>query len=104
MNRSLAVIAVAGALMPLPAAWAAKVTFDEDKAGGPPKSFEGVVGVWYAGEADGKKGLMVDGTRWREGTPSANLADQAKKLYGDRSTEFVDGVKPFASFPLAIWS
>jgi hypothetical protein len=52
----------------------------------------------------GKKGLMVDGTHWPEGTPSANLAEQAKKLYGDRSTELVDGVKPFASFPLAIWS
>ena len=67
----------------------------------PPTAFEGVVGDWYVGEADGKKGLMVDGTRWRQGTPSANLADQAKRLYGDRYAEFLDGVKAFAFFPLA---
>ena len=46
---------------------------------------------------------MVDGTRWRQGTPSANLADQAKRLYGDRYAEFLDGVKAFAFFPLAVW-
>jgi hypothetical protein len=47
---------------------------------------------------------MVDGTRWRQGTPSANLADQAKRLYGDRYAEFLDGVKAFAFFPLAVWT
>jgi hypothetical protein len=63
-----------------------------------------MVGDWYVGQADGKKGLMVDGTRWRQGTPSANLADQAKKLYGDRYAEFLDGVKAFAFFPFAVWN
>jgi hypothetical protein len=80
------------------------VTFDADKPGGPAASFDGVVGDWYVGEADRKRGLMVDGTRWRQGTPSANLADQAKRLYGDRYAEFLDGVKAFAFFPLAVWS
>ena len=46
--------------------------------------------------------LKVDGSKWRDGTPSANLADQAKRLYGDRYAEFLDGVKAFAFFPLAI--
>jgi len=82
---------------------AGPVGFDEDTVGGPARSFEGVIGDWYVGEADGKKGLMVDGARWRQGTPSANLADQAKRLYGDRYAEFLDGVKAFAFFPLAIW-
>ncbi len=82
---------------------AGPVTFDADPVGGPSASLEGVIGDWYVGEADGKKGLMVDGTRWRQGTPSANLADQAKRLYGDRYGEFLDGVKAFAFFPLAIW-
>jgi hypothetical protein len=81
-----------------------KQTFDDDKTGSPPKSFETVVGDWYVGEADGKKGLMLDGTRWKQGTPSANLADQAKKLYGERYAEFLDGVKAFAFFPLAVWN
>jgi hypothetical protein len=79
------------------------VTFDGDAAGGPARSFEAVVGDWYVGEAGGHKGLMVDGTRWRQGTPSANLADQAKRLYGDRYAEFLDGVKAFAFFPLAVY-
>jgi hypothetical protein len=88
---------------PAPAPAGGPVTFDAETVGGPSASFEGVIGDWYVGEADGKRGLMVDGTRWRQGTPSANLADQAKRLYGDRYAEFLDGVKAFAFFPLAIW-
>lgn len=101
MTRLLTVISM---LVPIVAAAAAKETFDGDKTGGPVKSFEPAVGEWTAGEADGKKGLLVDGTHWRQGTPSANLADGAKKLYGDRYAEFLDGVKAFAFFPLAIWN
>lgn len=80
------------------------VTFDADKEGGPTSAFEAIIGDWYVGKADGRQGLMVDGTRWRQGTPSANLADQAKRLYGDRYAEFLDGVKAFAFFPLAVWN
>jgi hypothetical protein len=53
-------------------------------------------------EVSGVTGFAVDGTKWRDGTPSANLADQAKRLYGDRYAEFLDGVKAFAFYPLAI--
>lgn len=63
---------------------------------------EPVIGDWRVEEAGGKRGLAVDGTHWRNGTPAANLADQAKKLYGDRYSEFLDGVKAFAFFPLAV--
>jgi hypothetical protein len=98
---SLVEIALAAA--PATAPSTGPVTFDDETVGGPPRSFEGVVGDWYVGEADGKRGFMIDGTRWRQGTPSANLADQAKRLYGDRYAEFLDGVKAFAFFPLAIW-
>jgi hypothetical protein len=79
------------------------VTFDDERPGAAAKDFEGLIGSWYVGEADGKRGLMVDGTHWRQGTPSANLADQAKRLYGDRYAEFLDGVKAFAFFPMAVW-
>jgi hypothetical protein len=78
--------------------------FNAEKVGGPAASFEAVIGDWYIGQADRQTGLMVDGTRWRQGTPSANLADQAKRLYGDRYAEFLDGVKAFAFFPLAVWT
>lgn len=78
------------------------LTFDKDQVGGPATGVEAVIGDWRIGEADGARGLMVDGSRWRNGTPSANLADQAKKLYGDNYAEFLDGVKAFAFFPLVL--
>jgi hypothetical protein len=79
------------------------VNFDQDQVGAPPSKFEVVIGDWYVGEVEGARGLMVDGSKWREGTPSANLADQARRLYGERYAEFLDGVKAFAFFPLAIY-
>jgi hypothetical protein len=78
-------------------------TFDAYAVGAPAPSFEGVVGDWYVAEEAGARGLKVDGGKWRNGTPSANLADQAKRLYGDRYAEFLDGVKAFAFFPFAVW-
>lgn len=68
-------------------------------SGSAPMHFEAVVGDW---SADPKGGYRVDGTAWRQGTPSASLADSAKRLYGDKSAEFLDGVKAFAFFPLAV--
>jgi hypothetical protein len=80
------------------------VKHDADEAGAPSPAFEAVVGDWYVGEVDGQKGLWVDGTSWRQGTPSASLADQAKRLYGERYAEFLDNVKAFAFFPLAVYT
>jgi len=60
-------------------------------------------GDWYVAELAGERGLLVDGSKWRQGVPSANLADQARRLYGERYAEFLDGVKAFAYFPLAVW-
>jgi hypothetical protein len=79
------------------------VTFDSEPAGAPSSSFDAVVGDWYVAAEGGVIGFKVDGGRWRSGVPSANLADQAKRLYGDRYAEFLDGVKAFAFFPLAVW-
>jgi hypothetical protein len=78
-------------------------TFDADRAGGPSSDFEAVVGDWAVGEQAGARGFFVDGSRWRDGVPSATLSEQAKRLYGDRYAEFLDGVKTFAFFPLALW-
>lgn len=81
-----------------------RIDFTADADGQPATSFESVVGDWYVGEAEGAKGLWVDGSRWRQGTPSASLADQARRLYGDRYAEFLDNVKAFAFFPLAVYT
>lgn len=79
-----------------------RVTFDGEAVGGPSREFEGVVGDWYVAEDGGQRGLRVDGARWRQGTPSVSLADQARRLYGERYAEFLDGVRAFAFFPLAV--
>ena len=79
------------------------VTFNGETIGAPSPAFDAVVGDWYVSEVAGARGLKVDGGKWRSGTPSVNLADQAKRLYGDRYAEFLDGVKAFAFFPLAVW-
>ena len=93
----------ASATTPTPSTTETVVTFDQEAVGAPSLSFEAVVGDWYVAEETGARGLKVDGARWRNGEPSANLADQAKRLYGDRYAEFLDGVKAFAFFPFAIW-
>src|SRR5262250_1350495 len=111
MNRRWMVFAVStflcwrAALAQTPSAPAAPVVvnFNADPPGAPPASFEAVIGDWYVAELAGERGLLVDGNKWRQGVPSANLADQARRLYGERYAEFLDGVKAFASFPLAVW-
>jgi hypothetical protein len=85
-------------------AGATSVTFDQDPIGRPPPTFEAVVGNWAVREVAGARGLTVDGSRWRPGTPSDNLLEQARRLYVQRYAEFLDGVKGFAYRPLAIYT
>jgi len=100
---SAAPAAPAAVLISTSPATGAVISFDGDALGAPSPAFEGVVGDWYVASAAGSQGLEVDGSRWRNGTPSVNLADQAKRLYGDRYAEFLDGVKAFAFYPFAVW-
>jgi hypothetical protein len=81
----------------------AKVGFAADPLGAASPAFEAVVGEWYVAQLGGVQGLKVDGSKWQRSTPSANLADKAKRLYGDRYAEFLDGVQAFAHYPLAVW-
>jgi hypothetical protein len=75
----------------------------EEALGAPPRAFEPVVGDWTIAERGGVRGLYVDGSKWRSGEPSASLADQAKRLYGEGYATFLDGVKAFAFFPFVIY-
>ena len=84
------------------AAPALAARFDGEPAFGPSTAFEAVVGDWHIAQAGGARGFEVDGSKWRDGVPSSNIAEQAKRLYGDRYAEFLDGVKAFAFYPLAI--
>jgi hypothetical protein len=76
--------------------------FSAETVGAEPKSMTPVVGVWTVAQDGGNKVLMVDGSRWKQGQPAANIADKARALYGDRYAEFLDNVQSFAYYPYAV--
>ena len=66
--------------------------FSDETVGAEPKSFLAVVGFWAIGAEGDNKFLVVDGRRWKQGQPAANLADKARAIYGERYAEFLDNV------------
>lgn len=76
--------------------------FSGDTVGGEPKAFAPVVGVWRVGADGENRVLVIDGSKWKKGQASAGLADKARALYGERYAEFLDNVKAYAYFPLAV--
>ena len=50
------------------------ITFDADTVGKPPADLGPVIGDWMVAEREGARGVLVDGSKWRQGTPSASLA------------------------------
>jgi len=89
----------------LPAALHAQTTtvnLSKEKTGTEPKSFLPMVGNWVIATDEGKKVVMVDGREWKRGQPSGGLADKARAIYGARHEEFIDNVKAFAYFPIAV--
>jgi hypothetical protein len=79
-----------------------KVDFSNDQVGKEPTGFLPVVGVWRVGVDGDNRVFAVDGSKWEEGHASAGLAEKAKALYGERYAEFLDSVKNYAYFPLAV--
>jgi len=76
--------------------------FSGETVGAEPKSMTPVVGVWIVAQDGDNRVLMVDGSRWQQGQPAANIADKARALYSDRYAEFLDNVKSFAYYPYAV--
>jgi hypothetical protein len=83
---------------------ASPITIDvaQEKPGGEPKHFLGVVGDWFVVQDEGRSVLMVDGRKWKSGQPAGGLADKARAIYGARHEEFIDNVKAFAYYPYAV--
>ena len=79
-----------------------KIDVAQEKAGGDPKNFLGVVGDWIVAQEEGRSVLMVDGRKWKNGQPAGGLADKARMIYGSRHEEFIDNVKAFAYYPYAV--
>jgi len=76
--------------------------FSRETPGAEPKSFVALVGIWRI-EPDGPKTtLAVDGTKWAKGQAVAGLADRARAVYGERYAEFLDNLKAYAYFPIAV--
>lgn len=95
---------VIGCLLALTMTSASQKVFDfsGETVGAEPKSMTPVVGVWLVAQDGNNKVLMVDGSRWKQGQPAANIADKARALYGERYAEFLDNVQSFAYYPYAV--
>jgi hypothetical protein len=79
--------------------------FSTDRIGAAPKSFSTPTGFWSIGTVDGSKPLLFeDGTQWANANHGSILADQAKALYGDRWSEFVEDLPETGYFPLAVYN
>src|SRR5216684_4941008 len=93
-----------GCLLALTMASASQKVFDfsAETVGAEPKSMTPVVGVWMVAQDGDNKVLMVDGSRWKQGQPAANIADKARALYSERYAEFLDNVQSFAYYPYAV--
>ena len=79
-----------------------RVDLTKEKAGAEPARFLPMVGNWMIAREGNKNVVMVDGRAWKRGQPSGGLADKAREIYGAKHEEFIDNVKAFAYFPIAV--
>ena len=80
-----------------------KVSFAAETPGREPKSFAPMVGSWVMQKDAGTNVLFIDGRVWKRGQPAGGLADKARELYGARNEEFIESIKAFAYFPIAVY-
>jgi len=107
--RALALAAVAlapgavaraqGAPAPSPTV---RVDLAREQVGREPTRFVPMVGHWVVSTDAGRKVVLVDGRAWKKGQPAGGLADKARAIYGARHEDFIDNVKAFAYFPIAV--
>ena len=111
LHRRQLLLGAAGAAAQLALPWRSKgahaaaqsvFDFSAETVGAEPTTFAAIVGNWVI-VADGDKRVMaVDGRKWKEGQPSAGLADKARTIYGERYAEFLDSVQAYAYYPYAV--
>jgi len=80
-----------------------KVSFAGETPGREPKSFAPMVGSWIMQKDAGQNVLFIDGRVWKRGQPAGGLADKARELYGARNEEFIESIKAFAYYPIAVF-
>jgi hypothetical protein len=103
-NKFLCLLMLGTSLFAAQPAAAREVKFDfsTEKVGARPTSFVPTVGNWVVGKEGDNVLLMVEGSMWSRNQPSAGIADKARALYGERYAEFLDSVKSYAYYPLAV--
>lgn len=103
IRRLLTVLVVLAAFGGLVAA-DVKVDLSREQIGKEPKSFQPVVGTWVVTKEGDETVIMVDGRPWvaQQDNPTKLLLESARKFYGASNEEFMDNVKKFAYFPIAI--
>jgi hypothetical protein len=79
-----------------------RVDLSREKVNAEPTEFLPMVGSWIVTSENGRKVVLVDGRAWKKGQPAGGLADNARAIYGARHEEFIDNVKAFAYFPIAV--
>src|SRR4029078_9840384 len=79
------------------------VSLATETAGREPKTFAPVVVSWIIPKAACKNVLSIDGRVWKRGQPAGGLADKARELYGARNEEFIESIKAFASYTIAVY-
>ena len=67
-------------------------------------SFQPIVGTWSVIQDGSDKVIMVDGRPWMaaQNKPTTLLAEKARTFYGASHEDFLDSVKQFAYFPIAV--
>ena len=72
------------------------VSFASEIPGKEPKTFAPMVGSWVISQDAGRNVLFIDGRVWKR-------ADKARELYGARNEEFIESIKAFAYYPIAVY-
>ncbi len=106
ISKGVIVLLVAGAARaqaPADASATKRVSFANETVGKEPGSFAPMVGSWVMSQDAGHKVLFIDGRVWKRGQPAGELADKARALYGARNEEFIESIKAFAYYPIAVY-
>src|SRR5207237_8265707 len=79
-----------------------KITVEIEKSELEQRTFLQMFGQWVFTSEAKRNVLFIDGRAWKRGQPAGGLADKARAIYGARNEEFIESIKAFAYFPIAV--
>src|SRR5258708_24155633 len=107
-RRDLMIAPAACAVSPLSAgrlsAGELRVDLSNERVGQPPATFQPIVGTWRVVQDGPDKVIVVDGQPWKvnQNNRTALLAERARSFYNASQEDFIDNVKQFAYYPIAM--